>query len=80
MLVALVCLAGGGLYVGFNTGHVPKTVELPNWHGRAWKVVKDPCPASNFFPQHYELNKRSISLLFVFKWLLFLQPTWRCFS
>eukprot|EP00775_Hariotina_reticulata_P003086 gene3086-3365_t len=32
---------GGGLYVAFNTGHVPKTVELPNWHGRAWKVVVD---------------------------------------
>lgn len=30
--------AGGGLYVAFNSGHMPKVVELPNWHGRAWKV------------------------------------------
>lgn len=30
--------AVGGLYVAFNSGHTPKVVELPNWHGRAWKV------------------------------------------
>lgn len=30
--------AAGGLYVAFNSGHVPKVVELPHWHGRAWKV------------------------------------------
>lgn len=29
---------GGGLYVAFNSGHVPKVVELPHWPGRAWKV------------------------------------------
>ncbi|KAF6257870.1 isoamylase [Scenedesmus sp. NREL 46B-D3] len=31
----------GGLYVAFNSGHTPKVVELPNWHGRAWRVVVD---------------------------------------
>jgi hypothetical protein len=30
--------AVGGLYVAFNSGHTPKVVELPHWHGRAWKV------------------------------------------
>lgn len=30
--------AAGGLYVAFNSGHTPKVVELPHWHGRAWKV------------------------------------------
>jgi hypothetical protein len=33
--------AVGGLYVAFNSGHTPKVVELPHWHGRAWKVVID---------------------------------------
>lgn len=29
------------MYVAFNSGHTPKVVELPNWHGRAWQVVVD---------------------------------------
>lgn len=33
--------ASGGLYVAFNSGHTPKVVELPNWPGRAWKLVID---------------------------------------
>eukprot|EP00879_Flechtneria_rotunda_P004985 GHRR01005261.1.p1 GENE.GHRR01005261.1~~GHRR01005261.1.p1 ORF type:complete len:888 (+),score=273.41 GHRR01005261.1:539-3202(+) len=32
---------GGGLYVAFNTGHLPKVVELPQWPGRAWQAVID---------------------------------------
>lgn len=27
--------------MAFNSGHTPKVVELPNWHGRAWRVVVD---------------------------------------
>ena len=34
-------VAGGGLYVAFNTSHVTKVVELPNWQGRAWKLMVD---------------------------------------
>lgn len=30
--------APGGLYVAFNSGHMPKVVELPHWHGRTWQV------------------------------------------
>ncbi|KAF8057146.1 ISA1 [Scenedesmus sp. PABB004] len=32
---------GGGLYIAFNSGHTPKVVELPHWHGRAWQVAID---------------------------------------
>jgi hypothetical protein len=27
--------------VAFNSGHTPKVVELPHWHGRTWRVVID---------------------------------------
>jgi hypothetical protein len=42
MFLSAACLSAvGGLYVAFNSGHTPKVVELPHWHGRAWKVVVD---------------------------------------
>lgn len=33
--------ADGGLYVAFNSGHTPVTLELPDWHGRQWRPVVD---------------------------------------
>lgn len=32
---------GGGLYVAFNSGHLPLTLALPTWPGRAWRLVAD---------------------------------------
>jgi len=32
---------GGGLYIAFSTAHVPVTLSLPQWHGRAWKPFID---------------------------------------
>lgn len=33
---------GGGLYVAFNTSHLPQLVELPKWGGgRVWQPVVD---------------------------------------
>ena len=33
--------AEGGLYVAFSTAHVPVTLSLPQWHGRAWRPLID---------------------------------------
>ena len=33
--------AGGGLYIAFSTAHVPVTLSLPRWHGRAWRPLID---------------------------------------
>ena len=33
--------AGGGLYIAFNASHRPQVVELPQWPGRAWRLVAD---------------------------------------
>jgi isoamylase len=33
--------APGGLYVAFNSGHLPQMVELPRWEGRAWQPLVD---------------------------------------
>lgn len=33
--------AGGGLYVAFNTSHLPKILALPKWGGRVWQPVVD---------------------------------------
>lgn len=32
---------GGGLYVAFSTAHVPITLSLPRWPGRAWRPLID---------------------------------------
>eukprot|EP00884_Botryococcus_braunii_P015679 jgi/Botrbrau1/2795/Bobra.0125s0007.1 len=32
---------GGGLYVAFNTSHLPTVLELPQWPGRLWQIVID---------------------------------------
>lgn len=32
---------GGGIYVAFNTSHLPQMVQLPRWEGRVWQVVAD---------------------------------------
>ena len=31
----------GGIYVAFNTGHWTRMVELPHWHGFAWRPIVD---------------------------------------
>ncbi len=33
--------AGGGLYVAFNTSHLPQMVQLPQWGGRLWQPYID---------------------------------------
>lgn len=38
----------GGLYVAFNTGHVPQMVTLPRWDGRVWQPVVDTGKAAPF--------------------------------
>ncbi|EFJ40420.1 1,4-alpha-glucan branching enzyme II, isoamylase, partial [Volvox carteri f. nagariensis] len=32
---------GGGLYVAFNTSHMPRLLKLPNWAGRLWQPLLD---------------------------------------
>lgn len=32
---------GGGLYVAFNTSHLPKLLQLPKWGGRVWQPLVD---------------------------------------
>ncbi|KAG2454971.1 hypothetical protein HYH02_000797 [Chlamydomonas schloesseri] len=32
---------GGGLYVAFNTSHLPKLLQLPRWGGRVWQPLVD---------------------------------------
>lgn len=32
---------GGGLYIAFNTSHLPQVVELPKWPGRVWQLIVD---------------------------------------
>lgn len=32
---------GGGLYVAFNTAHVPRLLSLPRWGGRVWQPLVD---------------------------------------
>lgn len=31
----------GGLYIAFNSSHLPTAVELPYWHGRQWQPLID---------------------------------------
>ena len=31
----------GGLYVAFNTGHLPQLVQLPRWEGQSWQPLVD---------------------------------------
>lgn len=38
----------GGLYVAFNTGHLPQMVELPRWEGRVWQPVIDTSKAAPY--------------------------------
>ncbi len=33
--------AGGGLYVAFNTSHLPRLLKLPVWGGRVWQPLVD---------------------------------------
>lgn len=33
--------AEGGLYIAFSTAHVPVTLNLPQWRGRAWRPLVD---------------------------------------
>lgn len=33
--------AGGGLYVAFNTSHLPRLLKLPLWGGRVWQPLVD---------------------------------------
>ncbi len=40
---------GGGLYIAFNTSHLPTTLELPHWHGRVWQIVMDTGKVRWFF-------------------------------
>jgi isoamylase len=37
---------GGGLYVAFNTGHLPVVAELPRREGRVWQLLVDTSKAS----------------------------------
>jgi hypothetical protein len=30
---------GNGLFVAFNTGHVPRLLKLPKWQGAVWQQV-----------------------------------------
>lgn len=32
---------GKGIYVAFNSSHLSKTVQLPEWTGHGWDVVMD---------------------------------------
>ena len=31
----------GGLYIAFNSSHLPITVQLPDWYGRQWQPLVD---------------------------------------
>ena len=31
----------GGLYIAFNSSHLPTTVQLPDWYGRQWQPLVD---------------------------------------
>ncbi|KXZ41687.1 hypothetical protein GPECTOR_320g28 [Gonium pectorale] len=33
--------AGGGIYVAFNTSHLPRLLKLPVWGGRVWQPLVD---------------------------------------
>lgn len=33
--------AHGGLYIAFNSGHLPLTAVLPEWPGRSWRPLID---------------------------------------
>lgn len=33
--------SNGGLYVAFNSGHLPTTVQFPDWPGRQWRLLID---------------------------------------
>lgn len=37
-----------GLYVAFNASHLPRVVQLPEWHGRAWAPVFDTSKVAPF--------------------------------
>jgi len=53
---------GQGLYVAFNTAHVPRIVNLPSQAGRKWQLIVDtsaPPPCNFLFPDEY-LSKEEI--------------------
>ena len=31
----------GGLYIAFNSSHLPTVVQLPFWQGRVWQPLAD---------------------------------------
>jgi len=31
----------GGLYIAFNSHHLPTTVQLPDWYGNQWRLLVD---------------------------------------
>jgi len=31
----------GGLYIAFNSHHLPTTVQLPDWYGMQWRLLMD---------------------------------------
>ncbi|KAI3435670.1 hypothetical protein D9Q98_001728 [Chlorella vulgaris] len=39
---------GGGLYIAFNSSHLPQVVQLPRWPGRVWQLVADTSKVAPF--------------------------------
>ena len=39
----------GGLYIAFNSSHLPINVELPHWPGRQWRSIVDTSKVASWF-------------------------------
>lgn len=57
---------GGGLYIAFNTSHLPQVVQLPSWANRTWQLISDSgqvrplhwCPLATSSEQRVTLHRR----------------------
>lgn len=55
--------AHGGLYIAFNSGHLPLTAVLPEWPGRSWRPLIDTGkpPPLDFLQADEALDKSAVA-------------------